>query len=288
MPFTLFWQDYFLVTNSNLLWKMSRYEAYNYEEEDSYGGGDYNNGRRGEPSYKRSYPRSQGGGNYHGAKKQRRDDESEMRILIPTNTAGGIIGKKGENIKDMRQTFSALIQLPDGDINERVLLVRSSAESCGEIILRILPIINEDERHQTLRLLVHQSQAGGIIGMKGFKIKELREKTGADIKVHQDCCPRSTDRVCVVSGSPEVVSSCVVLILKILENIPPLGAVENYDPALNYGSNSFDDFGGRDRFSMGRGGRRGSDGGRGGRGRGRGQRRGGFGRGGFREDRDRY
>ena len=34
-----------------------------------------------------------------------------------------------------------------------------------------------------LRLLVHQSHAGALIGRGGSKIKELREKSGSNIKV---------------------------------------------------------------------------------------------------------
>lgn len=37
--------------------------------------------------------------------------------------------------------------------------------------------------------------AGAIIGRKGEKIKELREQTGANLKVFSECAPMSTDRV---------------------------------------------------------------------------------------------
>jgi heterogeneous nuclear ribonucleoprotein K len=46
-----------------------------------------------------------------------------------------------------------------------------------------------------IRILIHQSMAGAIIGRKGEKIKELREQTGANLKVFSECAPMSTDRV---------------------------------------------------------------------------------------------
>ncbi|XP_046688619.1 heterogeneous nuclear ribonucleoprotein K homolog, partial [Homalodisca vitripennis] len=51
-----------------------------------------------------------------------------------------------------------------------------------------------------IRMLVHQSQAGCIIGKGGLKVKELREKTGARIKIYTNCCPDSTDRVVQITG----------------------------------------------------------------------------------------
>ena len=41
----------------------------------------------------------------------------------------------------------------------------------------------DDGGARELRLLIHQSIVGGIIGKSGSKIKEIRENTGANIKV---------------------------------------------------------------------------------------------------------
>jgi hypothetical protein len=54
-------------------------------------------------------------------------------------------------------------------------------------------------------MLVHQSHAGAIIGKQGSKIKELREATGAQMKVFQECCPQSTDRVVLLTVEAYVV-----------------------------------------------------------------------------------
>ncbi|XP_039273146.1 heterogeneous nuclear ribonucleoprotein K-like [Styela clava] len=208
-----------------------------------------------ENSYKRSYQGFDGSAN--PAKKSRGGEIGgvEMRCLIPSKSAGGIIGKGGTNIKDMRQQFKAQIQIPDSNTGDRVLRVLTDIQSCGEIILRVIPSINEERRtdkfEASVKLLVHQSQAGSIIGVKGFKIKELREKTGAVIKVHQECCPNSTDRVCQVSGKPDVVSDCIKLILDLLENAPPKGPIQKYDPAANEGYGDFGYGGGQGGFDQG-------------------------------------
>jgi len=235
----------------------------NYDEEynfNSNGNGDYNSHRQtenNEQGTKRTFDERDG--SIPPSKKLRRQDSRVgMRCLVPSKTAGGIIGKGGCNIKDMRESFSAQIQIPFSDAPERVLQVRASPESCGEILLRIIPTINDsgsgrfrpgETSNMSVKLLVHQSQAGGVIGVKGYKIKELREKTGASIKVHQECAPNSTDRICVISGTPDIISRCVVLIMDLLMSTPPKGPIQNYDPAFD-GPGPMGDFGFRNDFDM--------------------------------------
>ncbi|CAN8011809.1 unnamed protein product [Ixodes pacificus] len=67
-----------------------------------------------------------------------------------------------------------------------------------------------------MRLLMHQSHAGCVIGRAGCRIKELRESTGANIKVHGSCCPGSTERIVKVTGSPSVVVDCIKQICDII------------------------------------------------------------------------
>ena len=277
---------------------------YNYQEGDAENvGGDYSNNGDSQTQYgqeqaqKRPYEDTQGEGGYGAHKRQRQSTggDMEMRLLVPSRTAGAIIGKGGSNIKDMRETFGAQIKLETENAEERILRVKADIPSCGQIIIKVLTLMSEDEKRggnrgrgrgrgggrdsgrgdqQRMKLLVHQSQAGGVIGTKGMKIKELREKTGAIIKVDQDCLPYSTDRAVMVSGSAEVISSCIVLILELLDITPPKGPIQNYDPANGaydddgYGG-GFDGYGGGGfggGFNMGRGG--GGRGGYGGRGRG--------------------
>ena len=70
-----------------------------------------------------------------------------------------------------------------------------------------------------LRLLVHQSQAGCVIGRAGYKIKELREQTDTKIKVYSECCPQSTERVVSIAGKPVHVVNCIGTIIELLHNV---------------------------------------------------------------------
>ncbi|XP_034048182.1 heterogeneous nuclear ribonucleoprotein K, like isoform X3 [Thalassophryne amazonica] len=117
-----------------------------------------------------------------------------------------------------------------------ILSVNASIDTVGEILLKIIPTLEEYQHHSGInfdcevRLLIHQSLAGGIIGVKGAKIKELRENTQTTIKLFQECCPHSTDRVVLVGGKLERVVECIKVILELVSEAPIKGRAQPYDP----------------------------------------------------------
>uniref|UniRef100_A0A671SQY3 Heterogeneous nuclear ribonucleoprotein K n=1 Tax=Sinocyclocheilus anshuiensis TaxID=1608454 RepID=A0A671SQY3_9TELE len=115
-------------------------------------------------------------------KRSRNTDEMvELRMLLQSKNAGAVIGKGGKNIKALRTDYNASVSVPDSSGPERILSVSADIETIGEILLKIIPTLEEYQHYSgtdfdcELRLLIHQSLAGGIIGVKGAKIKELRE-----------------------------------------------------------------------------------------------------------------
>ncbi|XP_056146288.1 heterogeneous nuclear ribonucleoprotein K, like isoform X3 [Lampris incognitus] len=117
-----------------------------------------------------------------------------------------------------------------------ILSVSANIDTIGEILLKIIPTLEEYQHYNgidfdsELRLLIHQSLAGGIIGVKGAKIKELRENTQTTIKLFQECCPHSTDRVVLVGGKPKRVVECIKVILELVSEAPIKGRAQPYDP----------------------------------------------------------
>nr|CDJ92971.1 K Homology domain containing protein [Haemonchus contortus] len=187
-------------------------------------------------------------GGSRNSKRQRADGFSEalaqgkfeLRILVSSKCAGAIIGKGGENIKRLRTQFEGQISVPDSNSPERVLTMVCAASTIVRIIEDILPRIEDSQNDRdkfTIRLLVHQSHAGALIGRQGLKIKELRDRTNARIKVFQQCCPQSTDRIAMISGDERNVVDAVEKIVEELKQIPIKGPVNpytsfNYDPVL--------------------------------------------------------
>ncbi|CAH8642499.1 unnamed protein product [Schistosoma haematobium] len=101
----------------------------------------------------------------------------------------------------------------------------------------------EDENMIDFRILVHESQAGSVIGRGGERIKDLRDKYKMRvIKVYQMLAPLSTDRVVQMVADPDNVVQCLRAVIEAVESAPPRGRREDYDAAnfsegdaLNYG-----------------------------------------------------
>ncbi|CAK9819143.1 Heterogeneous nuclear ribonucleoprotein K homolog, partial [Anthophora quadrimaculata] len=128
--------------------------------------------------------------------KRYRQGDDELRLLIPSKVAGSIIGKGGQNITKLRSQYKASIIVPDcpgperllyeswsncwSVFDSRVLTISSDLSTVLQVLNEVVPNLEENgSRHGSdeidVRMLVHQSQAGCIIGKGGLKIKELRE-----------------------------------------------------------------------------------------------------------------
>ncbi|VEL27113.1 unnamed protein product, partial [Protopolystoma xenopodis] len=157
----------------------------------------------------------------------------QLRFLIPGRAAGIIIGKGGENIKHIRSQAIVFIV----SFYFRIFTLEGDLNSCGEIVRELLDIMNaklsdpkrimgnqpsrrrgrkdedddrldeEEDNLVDLRLLVHQSQAGSVIGRGGERIKELREMFA----------PMSTDRVVQMVAEADNVVSCLKAVVEAVE-----------------------------------------------------------------------
>ncbi|TRY99478.1 hypothetical protein DNTS_023007 [Danionella cerebrum] len=160
----------------------------------------------------------------------------ELRILLQSKNAGAVIGKGGKYIKALRSDFNATVSVPDSSGPERILSISADIPTVADILLKIIPTLEEYQQHKgmdfdcELRILIHQSLAGSIIGLKGSKIKELRESNHTTIKLFQECCPQSTDRVVLVGGKAERVVQCIKKILELIVEAPIKGRSQMYDP----------------------------------------------------------
>ncbi|CAG9795675.1 unnamed protein product [Diatraea saccharalis] len=196
--------------------------------------------------------------------KRQRQTDDEVTFLIPSKVAGSIIGKGGTNISKLRNQYNASITVPDCPGPERVLSITAAdVETILEIVKAILPNLadggprssgNED---LDVRLLIHQSRAGCVIGKAGAKIKELREKTGARLKIFSSPAPQSSERVVQLVGKADAVAAGIREVLDLIRQVPIKGSIQNYDPH-NYDDFYADEYGG---FGGGQGGG-GSSGGR--------------------------
>lgn len=200
--------------------------------------------------------------------KRQRQADDEVTFLIPSKVAGSIIGKGGANISKLRNQYKASITVPDCPGPERVLsMTAPDVDTILEIVKEILPCLAEggpksSNEDLDVRLLIHQSRAGCVIGKAGAKIKELREKTGARLKIFSNPAPQSTERVVQLVGKADAVAAGIKEVLDLIGQVPIKGGIQNYDPH-NYDDFYADEYGG---FGSGQGGGGGPRGGQGPRG----------------------
>ncbi|VDN03571.1 unnamed protein product [Thelazia callipaeda] len=151
--------------------------------------------------------------------------------------------------------FDANLTVPDSQTPERVLTLTATTENIANCLREIIPRLDEnrqDERDRRgkkrngeseIKVLVHESHAGAVIGRSGSRIKELREKTGAQLKVFSRCAPQSTERIVLLNGEVQKVIDCINIIIDVLKEIPIKGPVRPYDP-MYYDPDIVNDYGG--------------------------------------------
>ncbi|KAJ4835399.1 hypothetical protein Tsubulata_010564 [Turnera subulata] len=148
--------------------------------------------------------------------------EFSLRIVCPTANIGGVIGKGGAIINQIRQESGAAIKVDssaaDGD---DCLIVVSAKEIFDdpyspsiEAALRLQPRCSEKvERDSglisfTTRLLVPTSRIGCLLGKGGAIINEMRKTTKANIRIlGKDSLPKvasEDDEMVQISGDLDV------------------------------------------------------------------------------------
>lgn len=104
----------------------------------------------------------------------------ELRLLVRRREAGALIGKRGSNIKRLRESFkSSMFSIPDtGNGPERVVCITTNEGSINAILEDLTRLLMEkspeNDEQIELKLLIHSSHAGSIIGIGGQSIKKLR------------------------------------------------------------------------------------------------------------------
>lgn len=68
-------------------------------------------------------------------------------------------------------------------------------------------------------MIVPTGQCGSIIGKGGFRIKEIRENTGCNVKIANELLPGSTEKLITLYGEPRVIEECVKAICQVNEGL---------------------------------------------------------------------
>lgn len=195
-----------------------------------------------------------------GQKRSRGEGEFEVRLLIPSKMAGSIIGRAGANIKELRSRNDSNVRVPDNPGPERIMWVQSKdCETAINVIEQSLPYMFEDANNskarenlygdakgtmtQEVRLLIHESIVGGIIGRGGSTINQIEKESGSKVHAYQTCAPQSSDRCVVVRGRSDQIIAALKQIMAFLATRDVQGVHNMYDP-INFDCFYADVYGG--------------------------------------------
>jgi poly(rC)-binding protein 2/3/4 len=139
-----------------------------------------------------------------------------VRAIISSEEAATVIGKKGENVTQIRQLAGAKCTVSEytrGAV-ERILTVSGPVDAVAKAFGLIIRTLNREPLEQAstpqsrtypLRLLIPHILIGSIIGKQGVRIREIQEASGARLNASESCLPLSTERSLVVLGVADAV-----------------------------------------------------------------------------------
>ena len=163
--------------------------------------------------------------------------QSVLKLLLPNNQTGSIIGKQGAVLKQITEESGARVKISATDevmagTGERVATLVGSLAS----LLRAQQLISNQlastkpgeesstpDAERTIRMLVPNQAAGLIIGKAGVVIKELMERSGASIRVSQpsEMIAQTQERIVMINGTPASIDLAQNAICELLAEALP-------------------------------------------------------------------
>ncbi|XP_011098647.1 KH domain-containing protein At4g18375 [Sesamum indicum] len=177
-----------------------------------------------------------------------------LRLVCPTANIGGVIGKGGMIINQIRQDSGAVIKVDSSAAEGDDCVISISAKEVFEdsfspaidAALRLQPRCSEKvERDSglvsfTTRLLVPTSRIGCLIGKGGSIISEMRKVTKANIRIlSKENLPKvasEDDEMVQISGDLDVAKDALIQVTSRLRAnlFEKEGAVSTFLPVLPY------------------------------------------------------
>lgn len=166
-----------------------------------------------------------------------------LRMLVPTQFVGAIIGKEGLTIKNITKQTQSKVDIhrkENAGAAEKPITIHSTPEGCSATCRMIMDIMQKeaDDTKVTedipLKILAHNSLVGRLIGKEGRNLKKIEEETETKITISslQDLTIYNPERTIIVKGSIEACCRAEVEIMRKLRE-----AYENDTAAINQQTN---------------------------------------------------
>uniref|UniRef100_A0A3P8TH23 Insulin-like growth factor 2 mRNA binding protein 2a n=1 Tax=Amphiprion percula TaxID=161767 RepID=A0A3P8TH23_AMPPE len=178
-----------------------------------------------------------------------RQQDFPLRILVPTQFVGAIIGKEGLTIKNVTKQTQSKVDIhrkENAGAAEKPITIHSTPEGCSSACRMILEIMHKEANETKttddipLKILANNSLVGRLIGKDGRNLKKIEEETGTKITISslQDLTICNPERIITVNGSLEAVCKAEALIMKKLReayenDVAAIHQQANLIPGLN-------------------------------------------------------
>jgi insulin-like growth factor 2 mRNA-binding protein 1 len=134
-----------------------------------------------------------------------------LRIMVPSEYVGAIIGRKGQTIKSITQRCKARVDVHGKEntgLIEKVISIFGQPENCTNACKEILQVMQHESTSNNrgeimLKMITDDRFCGRIIGKEGKMIKKIREDTSTKITVSnaQEMAALFPDRVIAIRGT---------------------------------------------------------------------------------------
>ncbi|KAG2710206.1 hypothetical protein I3843_04G015500 [Carya illinoinensis] len=191
---------------------------------------------------------------YSAPRDEASSKEFSLRLVCPTGNIGGVIGKGGVIINQIRQDSGAAIKVDSSTAEGDDCLITISAKEFFEdsysptidAAVRLQPRCSEKlERDSgaisfTTRLLVPTSRIGCLIGKGGAIVTEMRRLTKANIRIlSKENLPKvasEDDEMVQISGDLDIAKDALIqVVTRLRANLfDREGAVSAFLPVLPY------------------------------------------------------
>ncbi|XP_035284953.1 insulin-like growth factor 2 mRNA-binding protein 3 [Anguilla rostrata] len=190
----------------------------------------------------RGPPRQGSPGAGPGARPKLQSDVP-LRMLVPTQFVGAIIGKEGATIRNITKQTQSKIDIhrkENAGAAEKPITVHSTPEGCSAACRTILEIMQKEAldtkftEEIPLKILAHNNFVGRLIGKEGRNLKKIEQDTETKITISplQDLTLYNPERTITVKGSIEACGRAEEEVMKKIRE-----SYENDVAAMNLQSN---------------------------------------------------
>ncbi|XP_051728332.1 insulin-like growth factor 2 mRNA-binding protein 3 isoform X2 [Ctenopharyngodon idella] len=172
-----------------------------------------------------------------------------LRMLVPTQFVGAIIGKEGATIRNITKQTHSKIDIhrkENAGAAEKPITVHSTPEGCSSACRNIMEIMQKEAidtkitEEIPLKILAHNNFVGRLIGKEGRNLKKIEQDTDTKITISplQDLTLYNPERTITVKGTLDACAKAEEEIMKKIResyenDVAAMHLQSNLIPGLN-------------------------------------------------------